>query len=926
MIDFVASIFLLASLQSKNDAMNNAYAPLKFILATLLNCIALYSYSQNVFWSDSFDAPAGGGNNNNAGQGWSLNTSGTGTNQWFLNQPTSCGSGTDLHISCSAFPCNFFGGPQNPIFNADVASDNSAISPAISTLGLSNITLSFKFSCVGETDYDYGTLALSNDGGATWNELSTRYQNIASCSTIVLSLPTNYQNVAGFKMKFRWVNDNSGGTDPAFNIDDITLSTTSAVCLPPTVNAGSTVSICGGESTTIGGTPTATGGTLTNYTYSWSPATGLSSTNVANPTANPTLTTTYTVTVNGGDATCSATSTVTVNVGTAPSVSITPAGSTTICPGASVLLNATAGLVNYVWSTPGGSLTGASIQASLPGTYSVSAQNGSGCSGISPNVAVQVSNVPVLTTNPSGTVNLCAGQNLSLSAATGFTNYVWSTPSGSVLGESINASAVGTYTVAAQFQGCSIQSAPITVSAGNSTSIAITVLGSPVLCLGESVVLTAPGGFQNYQWSNGETGPSITVSNEQSITVSASSQGCVATSEPVFISVSTPLPLSAGISGPTALCPGAITELQASAGFTNYTWTGPTSTLNGQNVIVGEAGNYSVEATDINGCVSESNSLQITAIATPALNVTPVGPISICAGETATLSASAGFGNYLWNTPSGTVSGQSIEANEEGNYNVQAVFSSCILNSSSVFVAVQSAPTLSIALSGSPTVCIGESVQLTAENGYSSYLWSNGSTSQSIAVSTSGSYFVTAASAQGCDAVSEEVVVSVIQAPIAAFTFDQIEPQNTVQFTFTGAYANDFTWIFGGGVSNNAENPVYQFPYEDTWPITLIVSNPCGSDTLNTEIEIIKIGFENLKGVSVDLLNDGMAWMLKGTSISAGSLLLSLFSSDGRLVHHKTIRGSLIAERIDYSELASGIYVMVLESDSGRSAQRLLKP
>lgn len=53
-----------------------------------------------------------------------------------------------------------------------------------------------------------------------------------------------------------------------------------------------------------------------NYTYSWSPSTGLNNANIQNPTASPSQTTTYTCTVNDGNATVS--SSVTVNVVTAP--------------------------------------------------------------------------------------------------------------------------------------------------------------------------------------------------------------------------------------------------------------------------------------------------------------------------------------------------------------------------------------------------------------------------------------------------------------------------------------------------------------------------------------------------------------------------------------------------------------------------------
>ncbi|KAA9034435.1 T9SS type A sorting domain-containing protein [Ginsengibacter hankyongi] len=78
----------------------------------------------------------------------------------------------------------------------------------------------------------------------------------------------------------------------------------------PTANAGNDVTLnCTTGSTTLG----ASGG----VSYSWSPATGLSATNIANPTATPTSTTTYTVTVTGSNG-CTATDDVTVTVSTTP--------------------------------------------------------------------------------------------------------------------------------------------------------------------------------------------------------------------------------------------------------------------------------------------------------------------------------------------------------------------------------------------------------------------------------------------------------------------------------------------------------------------------------------------------------------------------------------------------------------------------------
>src|SRR5690606_33935739 len=86
----------------------------------------------------------------------------------------------------------------------------------------------------------------------------------------------------------------------------------------PIVDAGQDVEICHDSSTVLGGSPTATSGTG-SYTYSWSPSIGLSSTSVANPVANPTVTTTYIVLVTDAKG-CQESDTVVVTVNPLPVV------------------------------------------------------------------------------------------------------------------------------------------------------------------------------------------------------------------------------------------------------------------------------------------------------------------------------------------------------------------------------------------------------------------------------------------------------------------------------------------------------------------------------------------------------------------------------------------------------------------------------
>lgn len=84
-------------------------------------------------------------------------------------------------------------------------------------------------------------------------------------------------------------------------------------------DAGSDRVILTGTSTTLGGAPSASGGSGV-YTYLWTPAEGLSQTNISNPVASPSKTTKYTVSVSDGKK-CIITSSTVITVSSTLGVS-----------------------------------------------------------------------------------------------------------------------------------------------------------------------------------------------------------------------------------------------------------------------------------------------------------------------------------------------------------------------------------------------------------------------------------------------------------------------------------------------------------------------------------------------------------------------------------------------------------------------------
>jgi gliding motility-associated-like protein len=126
-----------------------------------------------------------------------------------------------------------------------------------------------------------------------------------------------------------------------------------------------------------------------------------------------------------------------------------------------------------------------------------------------------------------------------------------------------------------------------------------------------------------------------------------------------------------------------------------------------------------------------------------------------------------------------------------------------------------------------------------AGSGAYTYLWSNGSTMQSITVGE-GTYWVTAS--DGNCTATDTVVINMPFSPVAAFAFSPPGCLNqpisfTDQSTTPGGTIISWNWSFGDGDTSNIQNPVHQFAGTGTYTVELIVGTTLGCyDTISIPV------------------------------------------------------------------------------------------
>lgn len=294
--------------------------------------------------------------------------------------------------------------------------------------------------------------------------------------------------------------------------------------------------------------------------------------------------------------------------------------------------------------------------------------------------------------------------------------------------------------------------------------------------------------------------------------------------------------------------PFAVQFSNSTANALNYTFTwdfGDGTTLASNNATVFHQylynGQYTVSliATDNNSGCSDTTTLSDYIFCTGGVScshtatINQASPQQVCQGTTLWLTCNndPSF-TYQWRRNGLAIPGNnndSLQVTQSGTYSVLISVNNCPVTSSDVVVNILSAPTTPvITSSGAIQPCVGGSVTLNAGS-YATYNWSTGATTQSINVSSSGTYSVSVTGTNGCSATSApfNVNASFVAAPqVCIVGMDSLTNENRIVWEKPITNGIDSFYVYKESNVSNVYTKIGATNYSDLAVFLDVNSNP----------------------------------------------------------------------------------------------------
>lgn len=323
----------------------------------------------------------------------------------------------------------------------------------------------------------------------------------------------------------------------------------------------------------------------------------------------------------------------------------------------------------------------------------------------------------------------------------------------------------------------------------------------------DSFVIDPGNPDYTYMWSDGSTGPTLTVyaSGTYSVTVS---YACFMTDDEIEVTI--PPAAVVDIGPPTIdLCAGESYDIALDPDLETYTWQDGST---GPDYSITTGGTYSV--TLDNGCSTAIDAITVNQIfAPPPFTLGAVA--DLCEGETIVYDFDPSLGDFIWQDGS---TDPTYTIDSEGTYEL-TISNECGEQSSAIEITLIESPSIDL---GPDTIglCEGDFIEYFLDPDIPDYLWEDGTIGPEYIITNGGVYSVTATNVCGMD--SDTITVNQIDVPVVNLGPDlNLCPGDSIIINLTGIEGN-YTWQDGSTSS--------QYTILNQGTYILSVSNACGLD------------------------------------------------------------------------------------------------
>lgn len=325
-------------------------------------------------------------------------------------------------------------------------------------------------------------------------------------------------------------------------------------------------------------------------------------------------------------------------------------------------------------------------------------------------------------------------------------------------------------------------------------------------------------------------------------------------------------------------------------------------------------GTYFVVCTSTPDCgaATVSNEISVTVVATPTPGTITAPKTTVCTGESLTLALSGNSIAPQWqsapltgsfsNIPNATGNTLTASPSQTTRYRVLAASGACSDSSAALTITVNNAPAAPVLSATVTAFCPGDSTQVCAPSGFSSYQWSTGASTSCVVTRQAGSFTVSVTDNNGCSAASLPVSISLFQAPTATISISGD--------TLLASAATSYQWYKDGNPINGATAGFY-VPSQ-TGSYTVEISDANGCSALSAPENIMITGLDkNATAGRMELLPNPTTGLvaLRWTGFEGDEIFISVFNSVGALVNStRWMNENAVTKSLDFSSLSKGVY------------------